>query len=170
VRLPLLLLIGTGLVSGCAQPAVVKPAKTQPEAANQAATTPLENGEPSHITVQHILIGFSGSVPGKPIRRKKDEAEKLAAEVLEKAKSGEDFDQLVKTHTNDSPPGIYKMANHGFDGDMTSRDRSNWVYERGGMVPAFGNVGFKLEIGEIGMSDFDEDASPFGWHIIKRLK
>ena len=83
---------------------------------------------------------------------------------------GEYFDQLVKTHTNDSPPGIYKMANHGFDGNMTSGDQSSWVYERGGMVPAFGNVGFKLEIGEIGMSDFDKDTSPYGWHILKRLK
>jgi parvulin-like peptidyl-prolyl isomerase len=38
------------------------------------------------------------------------------------------------------------------------------------MVPAFGNVGFALNVGEIGIADFDPQTSPFGWHIIKRLK
>jgi parvulin-like peptidyl-prolyl isomerase len=43
-------------------------------------------------------------------------------------------------------------------------------YPREGMVPAFGNVGFALNVGEIGIADFDPQTSPFGWHIIKRLK
>jgi parvulin-like peptidyl-prolyl isomerase len=38
------------------------------------------------------------------------------------------------------------------------------------MVPAFGNVGFALKVGEIGIADYDPHTSPFGWHIIKRLK
>jgi parvulin-like peptidyl-prolyl isomerase len=38
------------------------------------------------------------------------------------------------------------------------------------MVAAFGNVGFKLEVGGIGMAAFDSRESPFGWHVIKRLK
>ena len=102
---------------------------------------------------------------GKSISRSKEAAAKLAAEVLEKAKSGEDFETMVKAYTDDSPPGIYKMANSGLPADTGAG-----VYSRDGMVPAFGNVGFKLEVGEYGMSEYDPTASPFGWHIIKRLK
>jgi parvulin-like peptidyl-prolyl isomerase len=38
------------------------------------------------------------------------------------------------------------------------------------MVPAFGNVGFSLAPGEIGMAEYDPRTSPYGWHIIKRLE
>ena len=41
---------------------------------------------------------------------------------------------------------------------------------RDGVVRAFGDVGFALEVGEIGMSEYDATASPFGWHIIRRLE
>ena len=117
------------------------------------------------ITVQHILVGFEGSVPGKPITRSREEAQKLAAEILEKAKSGADFDALVRENTDDSAPGIYKMANTGIPADV-----ANQVYSRGAMIPAFGNVGFALKVGEIGMAAYDEQNSPYGWHIIKRLE
>jgi hypothetical protein len=40
------------------------------------------------VTVQHILIGFEGSVPGKNITRTKEAARALATEVLAKAKKG----------------------------------------------------------------------------------
>jgi parvulin-like peptidyl-prolyl isomerase len=38
------------------------------------------------------------------------------------------------------------------------------------MVPAFGDAGFPLKVGEIGMADFDPQKSPYGWHIVKRLE
>jgi hypothetical protein len=38
------------------------------------------------------------------------------------------------------------------------------------MIPAFGNVGFALKVGEIGIASYDEQSSPYGWHIIKRLE
>jgi hypothetical protein len=121
--------------------------------------------EPDHIIVQHILIGFSGSVPGKAITRSKDEAKTLAYMVLSKAKAGDDFDSLVKEYTNDAFPGKYGMSNNG-----VSPDRSRGEYARSGMVGAFGNVGFKLGVGEIGIADYDPRTSPFGWHIIKRVE
>ena len=161
MRLYLLLLIGIAVTSvGCASPETSTP--------NSAAEAPphiLENGEPSAITVQHCLIGFAGSVQGKTISRSKESASKLASELLEKLESGEDFDAIIQAYTNDSPPGIYKMANSGLPADSRAG-----VYSRDGMVPAFGNVGFKLEIGEYGVSEYDPTTSPFGWHIIKRLK
>lgn len=118
---------------------------------------------PEHITVQHILIAFDGSLPGQEVGRTKEEAAKLAAEVLKKARGGAPFDSLVKQYTNDAFPGIYSMSNTGVT-------PARGEYPRQGMVPAFGNVGFELSPGNIGMADFDLKSSPYGWHIIKRLK
>jgi len=69
----------------------------------------------------------------------------------------------VKQYTDDSPPGIYGMSGRGVS-------PSQGEYPRDQMVPAFGNVGFAISPGNIGMADFDPQKSPFGWHIIKRLK
>jgi hypothetical protein len=118
---------------------------------------------PEHVQVQHILIGFAGSVPGKEIHRTKDEARKLAYEILERARKGEDFLSLVTKYTDDSPPGIYTMSGVGVTPGPGE-------YPRDRMVPAFGNVGFNISPGNIGIADYDPQASPFGWHIIKRLK
>ena len=38
------------------------------------------------------------------------------------------------------------------------------------MVPAFGDVGFTLEVGGVGLAPYDETKSPFGFHVIKRLE
>jgi len=38
------------------------------------------------------------------------------------------------------------------------------------MAPAFGDVGFALKVGEVGMAPYDKTKSPFGIHIIKRLQ
>ena len=136
-----------------------------PSAGLSADQAPIvqENGEPAHITVQHCLIGFRTSVRGKNIPRSKEQAEKLANDILQRARDGEDFGKLVREYTDDSPPGIYEMAN---DGVAPSRG----VYGRRSMVPAFGNTGFPLEVGEYGIAEFDEKDSPYGWHIVKRVK
>ena len=118
---------------------------------------------PHHVQVQHILIGFTGSVPGKAISRSKEEAKKLAYEILDQARKGENFDELVRKYTDDSPPGIYGMSGTGVA-------PAQGEYARDSMVAAFGNVGFSISPGNIGIADYDPAASPFGWHIIKRLK
>ncbi len=142
------------------------PPKADPTPKPEVEKKQEKKEEPKYITVQHILIGFQGSLRGKPITRTKEEAKTLAEELLKKAKAGEDFDTLVKEHTDDSHPGIYKMANHGVPGD-----RGNGVRPRGEMVPAFGNVGFPLAVGEVGMAAYDPPRnSPFGWHIVKRVE
>ncbi len=117
--------------------------------------------EPQHVQVQHILIAFAGS--GTRASRPMEEAKKLAYEVLEKARKGEDFDALVKQYTDDSPPGIYGMSGIGVAAGAGE-------YARDKMVPAFGNVGFAISAGNIGIADYDPQTSPYGWHIIKRLK
>ena len=130
----------------------------------QPGTMPVApSTEPQHVQVQHILIGYAGSVPGKPITRTKEEAKKLAYEILDRARAGENFDELVKKYTDDSPPGIYGMSGIGVAPGPGE-------FPRDGMVAAFGNVGFAISPGNIGIADWDPATSPYGWHIIKRLK
>jgi parvulin-like peptidyl-prolyl isomerase len=117
--------------------------------------------EPQHIQVAHVLVSFAGA--GTEATRTKADAENLANDVLARAKKGEDFHKLIKELSDDSGEGIYGLANF-----KVRPDRGE--YERQGMVAAFGDVGFKLAVNGIGMSPFDPQKSPYGWHIIKRLK
>ena len=165
VMAALLAVLGWGCGGGAAPKPDPKPepkveAKTDmtPEPKPPAANRP----EPERITVAHILISFAGA--GTEARRSKSEAEKLAAEVLGRAKKGEDFDKLMKDLSDDTGGGVYMMSNLGV------RPANPDEYPRNKMVPAFGDVGFKLDVGGIGMSTFDPQKSPYGWHIIKRLK
>ena len=116
-----------------------------------------------HIQVQHVLIGFKGSVRGKNITRSQEEAKALAADILARARKGEDFAALVKKYTDDAFPGIYGMNNTGVA-------KGPGEFDRAGMVKAFGDTSFSLKVGEIGMAEYDPQTSPFGWHIVKRLK
>lgn len=131
-----------------------------------ALSVTLAQAEPERVTVQHILIAFKGSLPNDTkVTRSREDAEKLALKVFERAKAGEDFAAMVKTYTNDSYPGIYKMTNKG-----VTPERSNQEYSRTGMVKAFGDVGFSLEVGGVGLAVYDPATSKYGWHIIKRLE
>ena len=134
-------------------------------AETKVTATPAKEKEPDHIQVQHILIGFAGSVPGKNITRSLEEAKAIAYGLLDSVKAGVSFDDLVVRHTDDRPPGIYGMSNTG-----VAPDQSKHEYARGSMVPAFGNVGFTLKVGDIGIADYDPRTSPYGYHVIKRLQ
>ena len=125
-------------------------------------TTPAK--EPDHIKVQHILIGAKGTVPGKNITRSLEEAKTLAYQLADRARKGEDFGALVSQYTDDAAPGIYAMSNRG----ITPSGQNE--YGRDNMVPAFGNVGFPLAVGAIGVADFDPKDSPYGYHVIKRVE
>ena len=114
----------------------------------------------SRVKVQHLLVSFAGRGVGD-VSRSQAEAEQLAAELFCRAEAGEDFDTLVKEHTDDSHPGIYGMVN----GAATK----GW-YARNRMVSAFGDVGWRLQVGELGVAPFDTSASPFGWHLIRRVE
>jgi hypothetical protein len=154
MRSVLFLAAVSSLVWGCQS-------KEQPSNDQAGAGRP----EPDYVTVQHILIGFQGSVPGKNVTRSRESARELAEKVFEMAKSGTDFGELVKEFTDDAYPGVYRMANFG-----VPADRSQKIFPRDGMVQAFGDVGFPLEVGGIGMAEYDPQKSKYGWHIIKRIE
>ena len=120
--------------------------------------------EPDHITVQHILISFKGSIPKDTVTRTREEAEKLANEIFERSKKGDDFEALVKEYTDDNYPGVYKMANFDVEADVDQGESP-----RAKMVKEFGDVSFKLSVNGIGMAEFSPERSKYGWHIIKRL-
>lgn len=115
------------------------------------------------IEVQHLLVAHKDAgIPG--VTRSMEDAEKLAADLYAQIKDGADFDALVKEHTDDAHPGIYGMTMVG------QGDRNANVYPRKGMVAAFGDVGWRLDVGEVGVAPYDQRTSPYGWHIIKRTK
>ena len=153
-------------VAGAGSTTAAAPTETKTKGTSMAAagTMPVKpDVEPEHVQVQHILIGFAGSVRGKSITRTKEEAKALAYQLLDRARKGEDFDALVRQYTDDQPPGIYEMSG-------ISIPPLPGEYPRDRMVPAFGNVGFAVSPGNIGIADYVPAASPYGWHIIKRLK
>jgi parvulin-like peptidyl-prolyl isomerase len=121
--------------------------------------------EPKEVTVQHVLIAFQGSIPKPEVTRTQEDAESLAAEIFQRATDGEDFDALVKEYSDDAYPGVYKMAN--FD---VSYDEVKGVFSRSRMVKSFGDVGFSLDVGDVGLAEYDPVDSKYGWHIIKRIE
>ena len=112
------------------------------------------------VQVRHLLVSFGGT--GTSATRSRAEAETLAAELYGRAVAGEDFAALVKAHSDDSPDGVYTMVQSG------GRRPTTW--NRHEMVPAFGDAGWRLQPGELGVVAFDPVASPFGWHLVQRLE
>ena len=105
-------------------------------------------------TASHILIRYAGAMrTSADITRTKDDAKKLAEEVVEKAKKpGADFAALADEYTED-PSGKGRGGKLG-------------TFTRGRMVPEFEQATFALEPG--GVSGVVE--TPFGFHIIYREK
>lgn len=129
-----------------------------------------QGARPEHgasvVTIQHLLVGVSGGVSG--VTRGPLEAEGFAAELLARAQNGEDFDLLVKNHTNEVHPGIYTLS--------AADSEPPRVYSRAEMVAGLGDLAWRLEVGEFGVSPYDggipghTPKSPLGYHLVKRLK
>jgi hypothetical protein len=140
--------------------ALVLPA-IAPGCSHESATQPFV--PPSHVEVQYLLIGFQGTVPGKQITRTQAQADSLAHSILQRAQSGESFDHLVQTYTDDQYPGIIEMSNRGVTPGPGE-------YSRGSVVPGFGDTSFSLRLGAVGITNYDARTSPYGWFVIKRIR
>jgi parvulin-like peptidyl-prolyl isomerase len=161
-----LLPLWLSIAVGCDKPEPPAPPPPVPKPKVEPQPKPPEqdiSGQPARVTVQHILIAFQGSMP-KPVTRTKEEAEKLAKTLLERAQKGEDFSKMTMSFSDDSPDGVYSMFN--FNAQAGNSDD----YPRKAMAPSFGDVSFSLKVGEIGIASYHPQKSPYGWHIIKRLK
>ena len=163
-RMPLSLLVSLTLLSACGSDSTPKPtpapapAPAKPPAVDMDAAIATLMAKPEQpeetIEVQHILIAFQGVPKVRNVTRTKEEAKALAEKVYAEVVNGGDFLALVKQYTNDSAPGTYTLTKAG----------------RGSWAKSFCDVGFRLKVGEVGVAPWDAQASPFGWHIIKRLK
>jgi peptidyl-prolyl cis-trans isomerase C len=99
---------------------------------------------PEQVRVRHILLTW------KPLGTPDDRAalRRQMEPILEQARSGADFAELARIHSEDVTAG---------DGGDTD------FFHRGQMVPVFEEVAFGLALGEI--SDIIE--TPFGLHILR---
>jgi parvulin-like peptidyl-prolyl isomerase len=123
------------------------PAPTPPP----APTAPAEQ-EPQ-VGASHVLIQYKGSMRAAPtVTRSKEEAKKLATDVLAKAKKGQDFAGLAKQYS-DEPGAKDRAGNLG-------------KFSKGRMVKPFADAAFALKPGELsGVVETD-----FGFHVIKRTE
>jgi len=113
----------------------------------------LQANHPRMITARHILVQYMGSRSAEPsIVRTREQAHAVAVEVLQRAKSGDDFGRLAVEYSDE--PGA------GPRGGALGR------FGRGKFVPEFDAAAFSLKPGEI--SGLVE--TPFGFHIIQRLE
>jgi parvulin-like peptidyl-prolyl isomerase len=116
-----------------------------------APPDPLESADilarpakPGTVLVQHVLVGWKNG------KRTKQEADKLAKDIADKARAGADMGQLMKDFSED--PGSKDNA------------RAYEVSAGSGMVEPFEKLSLRLEVGEVGIVQ-----TQFGWHVIKRV-
>lgn len=120
--------------------------------------------EPARVVVQHVLIAHEGAqLPG--VTRTIPEAERLAAEVLGRARNGDRFDDLVRLYSDDRHEGgVYRIAN--FNAPLEKQGE----IERASLVKGFGDLAFRLEVGAVDVVAYDAKRSPYGFHVVQRLQ
>lgn len=103
------------------------------------------------VVVKHVLVSTKDSATQKDLPEDKiADKKKLAEEILEKAKSGEDFEALVKTYSED---------------DGSKESGGEYTFGKGQMVPEFENWSFSAKEGDIGIV-----RSSYGFHIINFIR
>lgn len=131
----------------------VAPPKPDPLESADILARP-EGKEP--VQIQHILIGWKDSPAAKAGRsepramaRTKEDADKLAKELVEKSKKG-DMVKLMKEFSED--PGSKESGKPYEVGPDTQ------------MVDNFKPMALRMNLGEVALAK-----SPYGWHVMKRV-
>jgi parvulin-like peptidyl-prolyl isomerase len=113
--------------------------------------------EAGPVWVQHVVIGWKDTPAAKAGRgdpkakdRAKEDADKIAKDVLEKARKGDDMKKLMKDFSED--PGSRETG------------KPYEVTKDAQLVEPFKDMSLRLKLNESGLVK-----SPFGWHIIKRV-
>lgn len=103
------------------------------------------------VVVKHCLLLTQDQTTGQPLSDDKvKEKEKLANEILDKAKSGTDFDSLVKQYTEDA----------------ASKDKNGeYVFGKGKMVKEFEDWSFSAKPGDMGIVK-----TTYGYHVMKFIR
>lgn len=104
----------------------------------------------------------------------RDSASERAALTLQKELQAEFTEKSAEFRAE---LGEAALSQEDFNAKMTALQQSlqmrmmdAMATPREQMVPAFGDVGFSLEPGGVGLATFDEKTSPFGFHVIRRVQ
>jgi hypothetical protein len=166
----LALLAAATLLSGCRK----APEEQEPEPPPAAEPAPARGtiapgtmpvrpaAPPERVTVQHVLIAFRGA-ERVTATRTAEEAKELAEEILDRARAGEDFRELMIRYSDDTGGGEYTLVNENVTPAQGELNRSD-------MVKAFGDVAFSISPGNVEMAEYHPEHSFFGWHVIKRIR
>jgi parvulin-like peptidyl-prolyl isomerase len=106
------------------------------------------------VQVQHVLVAFVGAKRGSESKRTYAEARALTEELLARARAGENFPALMQQFSADEGGGTYTL---------TPADRGTYAAD-------FTAVAYRLAVGEVGAAAYHRGRSPFGFHVIKRLR
>ncbi len=107
---------------------------------------PDEFKQDESIQASHILVSTQGITDEAEIAKKKEQAESLRAQAVEK--KGENFAELATEHSD--------CPSKAQGGDLGT-------FSKGQMVPEFEKAAFSQEVGAVG----DLVQTQFGYHIIK---
>jgi peptidyl-prolyl cis-trans isomerase NIMA-interacting 1 len=139
-----------GTISGMHRTRGISPVVDSAPASSSRVGRP---DEPRQVRAQHLLVMHRESRNSSPaIQRTRAEARARADEALRKVREGADFDQTVRTYSDE--PGAAERA-----GDLGR-------FTRRMMVKPFSDAAFRLKVGEI--SDVIE--TEFGYHVIRRTE
>jgi hypothetical protein len=104
--------------------------------------------------VQHILVGWSDLSQARDPRameRTKEDADKLALQILDKVRGGMNMEALITEYSEDTE--------NAKSGDPYA------VQPEANLVPEFIALALRLKVGEAGIC-----RSQFGYHIMKRVQ
>jgi parvulin-like peptidyl-prolyl cis-trans isomerase-like protein len=130
------------------------------ELVREHSDDPLQPDDPQPGVYNLLNNNVEGATFAEFVTELNSRAAAKEAELVEEMKGGSITQEQVEEQMNAFLDGLRA------EGDSKVR---NLPHPRAAMVPAFGDVGFALEVGEVGMAEYDDAASPFGWHIIKRI-
>ena len=104
------------------------------------------------VHVRHIMLGWKGASAGDPRadKREKADADKLAKELLAKARKGDDFVKMMKEHSEEKG-----SADTGKMYEVTADGR---------LPDSFKKLAMRLKVNETGLVLGDA-----GWHVMKRF-
>ncbi|MGM0451816.1 MAG: SurA N-terminal domain-containing protein [Thermodesulfobacteriota bacterium] len=103
-----------------------------------------EYKKPETVSARHILLKVPENASDETVAEKRQQAEK----ILRRAKSGTEFAELARKHS---------------EGPSKKDGGKLGTFEKGDMVEPFSEKAFAMEPGEIS----DPVRTQFGWHIIK---
>ena len=128
--------------------------------------SPKPRATPREVVVRHIFLPWAGAKAAKPAttKRTRQEAFALAREIVGKVRAGTPFDGLVAKYHSKT----------GYPSEMTINITPAAAVK--GSIPAtrlpraVARLAFALDKGEVGLAEWHRKDSPFGYHVLIRIK